>query len=89
MRAATLTGKGQITLPKPVREYLGVDPGDGVDFMIHSDGSVRVRALDPSVDELYGMLRRPGDPAVALEEMERGVAEHLAAEDDRIRRGQE
>lgn len=44
--ATTLTSKGQVTIPKPIREYLGLDAGDGVEFEFADDGSVRVRGAD-------------------------------------------
>ena len=40
--ATTLTTKSQVTLPKPIRDYLKVAPGDQVEFQIMADGSVSV-----------------------------------------------
>jgi AbrB family looped-hinge helix DNA binding protein len=45
--AATLTSKSQVTLPKPIRDYLRVGPGDRVEFRIGGDGSVRVEPVAP------------------------------------------
>jgi AbrB family looped-hinge helix DNA binding protein len=44
MPSATLTSKGQITLPKRVRDHLRVRTGDAIDFVIGADGEIRVRA---------------------------------------------
>lgn len=41
----TLTAKSQVTLPKSIRDYLKVAPGDAVDFRISADGSVRVEPV--------------------------------------------
>ncbi len=38
-----ITSKGQVTIPKKVREYLGVQPGSAVDFELSADGRVVVR----------------------------------------------
>lgn len=46
--AYTLTSKSQVTLPKAIREYLRVAPGDAVDFRIVADGTVRVEPKRPS-----------------------------------------
>lgn len=46
--ATTLTTKSQVTLPKPIRDYLNVAPGDQVEFQIMADGSVRVTPVKPS-----------------------------------------
>ncbi len=43
--ATTLTSKSQLTLPKPIREYLKVGPGDRVEFCIGADGAVRVEPV--------------------------------------------
>ena len=74
MPAATLTSKGQLTLPKAVREHLKVATGDAVDFVIGADGEVRVRAGDVDVRELQGFLHKPGRRPVMLEQMDEAVA---------------
>jgi len=73
MPAATLTSKGQITLPRQVRKHLRVQAGDVVDFVIGTDGQVRVRAGDVNVVDLKGLLRQPGRRAVTLDEMDAAV----------------
>ena len=73
MPTATLTSKGQITLPRKVREHLGVSTGDVVDFIIDGTGEVRVRAGDVDVAELRGLLRTPGRRAVTVEEMDAAI----------------
>ena len=69
MPTATLTSKGQITLPKTVREHLRVRTGDAVDFVISADGEIRVRAGSADVAALRGFLYRPGRRAVSVERM--------------------
>ena len=44
MQTARLTNEGQINLPKPVQEALGVRPGDWIGFEIREDGTIVVRA---------------------------------------------
>ena len=88
MPTATITSKGQITLPREVREHLHVREGDRVEFEIQRDGDVRVRPVTGSVEELFGMLRRPGAPSRSLEEIEEGIAALARDEDERVRRGE-
>jgi AbrB family looped-hinge helix DNA binding protein len=45
--ATTMTVKGQVTIPKKVREALGLAPGDGVDFEVNRDGQIVVRKVSP------------------------------------------
>ena len=77
MALATVTSKGQLVIPKPVREHLKIKPGDKVDFVIKESGEVVVRPM-VDVRELAGILYRPGRKAVSLEEMDRAIAEGAA-----------
>ena len=70
MPTATLTSKGQLTLPKPIRELLRLDTGDAVDFVVAADGTVQVRAGRFDVRDLKGLLRKPGRKPVSLEAMD-------------------
>lgn len=76
MPTATLTSKGQVTIPKPVREFLRLKPGDRLDFVIGDDGRVLVRAGTASARELRGFLRRRGRRPVSLAAMEAAIARH-------------
>ena len=73
MPTATVTSKGQVTLPRRVREALRVRPGDRVDFVLGADGDVRVRAGETDVSALRGLLHRPGRRPVSLEAMEAAI----------------
>jgi AbrB family looped-hinge helix DNA binding protein len=73
MPTATLTSKGQITLPRRVREHLRVQVGDTVDFVIGADGEVRVRSGDVEVSALKGLLRQPGRRPVTLDQMDEAI----------------
>jgi AbrB family looped-hinge helix DNA binding protein len=44
--ATTVTSKGQVTIPKPVREHLGIVPGSQVEFRRAADGSVVIEKAD-------------------------------------------
>lgn len=74
MPTATLTTKGQVTIPRKVREALRLRPGDRIDFVLGADGEVRVRAGEVDVSELRGLLRRPGRRPVSLDAMEHAIA---------------
>lgn len=67
-----MTVKGQTTLPRDVRAALGLSAGDRVRYII-LDGEVRLRKAHP-LRELRGILARPGQRAVTLEEMEEAIA---------------
>ena len=72
MITSAITSKGRTTLPKAVRDALGVGAGDRVRYVI-LDNTVRVLPVRPA-GRLFGALRHDGPP-VTLEDMERAVAE--------------
>ncbi len=82
---ATLTSKGQLTLPKEIRERLGLTAGSKLDFMIEADGSLRVRPLRRGAADLFGLLHDPQRPTSTVEQMNEAVGRHLADDDERIR----
>lgn len=72
MTAATLTSKGQLTLPKEVRAALGVGPGDRVDFVRMEDGNFAVVPATMPVKRLKGILKKPARP-VSLDAMDKAI----------------
>jgi antitoxin PrlF len=71
MAAATLTSKGQITLPKSVRDRLGVGAGDRIEFIESEQGFVVVPATR-DIRTLKGLVPKPKKP-VSIEEMNRAI----------------
>ena len=69
---ATLTSKGQITVPKRVREALAVEPGDKLAFRIHADGSVTVEAETVELATLRGALK-PKVKGVTTDDMQHAI----------------
>ncbi|MES1022227.1 type II toxin-antitoxin system PrlF family antitoxin [Gloeocapsa sp. BRSZ] len=75
MTSATVTSKGQVTIPKEIREYLKLDAGTRIDFVIDAEGQVKIIPLNAPVNALSGVLHRPGMKAATFEEMEQAIAE--------------
>jgi AbrB family looped-hinge helix DNA binding protein len=69
MGATTLTSKGQVTVPKEVRERVGLKPGDKVMFTVLSNGTVVMRPKRGSIVGMAGMLYRPDLPRVGINQM--------------------
>lgn len=76
---ATMTSKGQVTLPKPVRDKLRLRPGDKIDFLLEEDGSLRGTPVTASVTQLKGMAPRPESP-VNIEAMDEAIARAVTRE---------
>jgi AbrB family looped-hinge helix DNA binding protein len=74
---ATLTSKGQVTLPTSIRERLGLDAGSVLDFQLLADDTITVRAVKPDARRLRGLLRSPHPQPVSVEQMDDAIARHL------------
>lgn len=72
MALSTLTTKGQITIPKPIRDYLNVDSGDKIEFIIDDEGQVIMAAKTLSVRDLAGMVR--SKKSISVEDMNEAIA---------------
>jgi AbrB family looped-hinge helix DNA binding protein len=72
MTAATLTSKGQITLPKSVRDRMGVEAGDRIEFVESEEGFLVVPATR-DIRSLKGIVPKSKKP-VTIEEMNQSIA---------------
>ncbi|MEA2238697.1 MAG: antitoxin PrlF [Thermoanaerobaculia bacterium] len=73
MPTATLTTKGQVTIPKSVRDLLRIEAGDQIDFLVTEQGDVYVRGLNVDVRELRGMLKKNRRSSVSVDEMNAAI----------------
>lgn len=73
MQESTLTAKGQTTLPKSVRTALGLKAGDRLRYLVLDNGEVRLMRLRDAAS-LAGRLKRKGQGARSLDEMEHAIA---------------
>lgn len=78
MTTATLTSKGQITIPADVRHDLKVDAGDRVEFIQIAPGRYEFVAATQNVTELKGMFGKP-TKAVSIDDMNKAIAKRGAA----------
>ena len=67
MTTATLTSKGQVTIPADVRQRLGLEAGDRIEF-VEIDGGYAIKPAIDDVRSLKGLLRKPAKP-VSIEDM--------------------
>ncbi|HEY4659336.1 MAG TPA: type II toxin-antitoxin system PrlF family antitoxin [Gemmatimonadaceae bacterium] len=74
MSESTMTSKGQITIPKAVRETLHLRQGDRVHFEVRPDGTVVLRARNKPILRLAGILKGKGAfrKPLTIEEMNPG-----------------
>ncbi|MBW2544743.1 MAG: AbrB/MazE/SpoVT family DNA-binding domain-containing protein [Deltaproteobacteria bacterium] len=80
MSLATLTSKGQITIPKAVRDSLRLHSGDKVEFVITESREALLRPITKKVDDVYGRLHKPGRKPVSIEKMDAGIKQKMQAD---------
>lgn len=68
---ATLTSKGQTTIPKAIRDGLHMKAGDRMTFTLMPDGVVIMRVKNKHVSELAGLLHKKGRKRVPIELLSR------------------
>ena len=74
MTTATITTKGQITIPKLVRQRLGVNPGDRVEFIEMENGAFQLVAANRDITTLKGIVTKP-QKTVSIDEMNDAIAQ--------------
>ncbi|MCE2860053.1 MAG: AbrB/MazE/SpoVT family DNA-binding domain-containing protein [Oxalobacteraceae bacterium] len=78
MATATLTSKGQITIPVGVRNDLKVETGDRVEFIQIAPGRYEFVAVTHSINELKGMFGKPAK-TVSVEDMNNAIVQRGAS----------
>ena len=68
---ATLTSKGQTTIPKEIRDRLGMKAGDRMTFTLMPDATVVMRVKSKSLTELAGALHKKGRKPIPVEQLSR------------------
>ena len=68
--ATTVTSKGQVTIPKPVRDHLGIGPGSRVDFRRTAEGDILIEKADgPRQPSRFAKLRGSAGPGMTTDEL--------------------
>jgi antitoxin PrlF len=73
MPTAIVASKGQVTIPKKIREVLRIGRGDRIEFVVDEEGRVSVKAGRNDIRDLKGLLHRLGRRAVTLAAMENAI----------------
>lgn len=81
----SVTSKGQTTIPKEVRDQLGLDQGTRIEWTVE-DGKAVVRPRKLRAVDLAGILHRPGMKPATLEEFDEAIMQAVAEDDERIMR---
>jgi antitoxin PrlF len=69
--ATTVTSKGQVTIPKPVRDHLGIGPGSQVAFRLAGDGAIVIEKADAATPRpsRFAKVRGSAGPGMTTDEL--------------------
>ena len=70
---STVTSKGQVTIPKEIRESLKLQTGDKIEIIVTKKREAIIRPISKKVDDIFCKLNRPGIKPVALEAMDEAI----------------
>jgi len=77
MALATLTTKGQVTIPKRIRESLKLNTGDKIEIIVTEKREAIIRPVSKKVDDIFCKLHKPGRKAVSLEAMDDAIRNRM------------
>lgn len=77
MVTATMTSKGQITIPKTVRESLHLHSGDKIAFVMQGLTEAVLKPVTKTVDQVFGRLHQRGQASKTVAEMDQAVARRM------------
>lgn len=78
MPSSTMTSKGQVTVPKEIREYLRLKPGDRIDFVKEDSGRISLKAINTDFLSMRGILKSKRKEPLSAEEMNEVIARGYA-----------
>lgn len=80
MVKATMTSKGQITIPKTVRDSLHLHAGDIVAFTLQGENEAVLKPVTKTVDQVFGRLHKQGQAAKSIAEMNAAISKRMRGE---------
>ena len=73
MPSATITSKGQVTIPKAVRDSLKLHAGDKIEFVVTNKREALLRPISKKVDDVFGKLHKPNRKNISTREMDAAI----------------
>ena len=71
MAQATITSKGQVTIPKSIRDQLHLHTGDKVDLLVSENGDAILRPIAKTTKEVFGLLASSNRKSLSVNKMNR------------------
>jgi len=82
MSLATITSKGQVTIPIDIRKSLKLEAGDKIEIIVTKEGEAVLKLLSKKVDDVFGMLKKPDQKTVSVDEMNEAIKNRFKGKKD-------
>ncbi len=79
MALATLTTKGQVTIPKLIRDALKLNTGDKIEIIVTDKREAIIRPVSKKVDDIFCKLHNPQRKTASIEEMQQAIKNRMKA----------
>lgn len=80
MAFATITTKGQVTIPKKIRDALKLRTGDKIEIIVTDKMEAVIRPVSKTVDELFCKLQKPEQKPISIEDMKNAIANRMGSQ---------
>ena len=80
MALATLTTKGQVTIPKKIRESLKLHTGDKIEITLTAKREAIIRPISKKVDDVFCKLHKSGRKPVSVEEIDKAIKSRMKSQ---------
>ncbi len=77
MVLTTLTTKGQVTIPKQIRDTLKLHTGDKIEIIVTENREALIRPVSKKVDDVFGKLYKPTKKSISLESMNDAIKDRM------------
>lgn len=77
MGLAKITTKGQVTIPKDVREALNLNAGDKIEIIVQESSEALIRPVIKKVDDMFCKLKKSNQQAISVNKMNHAVKQRL------------
>lgn len=80
---AIVSSKGQVVIPRVLREKLGIHAGNELLFKARPDGVIEIRQLERSIEMFFGRCKRSHESPMSIEEIDAAIGQAVIENDDK------
>lgn len=78
---AIVSSKGQVVIPKLLREKFGIHAGNELLFKARPDGIIEMKPVERSIEMFFGRCKQTGEAPMSVKEMDEAIAQAVSEED--------